>query len=133
MAPSAIAASNGTKSPSLSFKSFKNSINGELVDTDIHRTGINPATRENLANVPVSTEQDLDRAVEAAKAAFPAWSNKPYEERKAALLRYADAIEAHAEQFADLLTSEQGKPVRISKAILNYPLNLLDFPSCWRD
>jgi acyl-CoA reductase-like NAD-dependent aldehyde dehydrogenase len=115
MAPSATDVSNGTKSPSLSFKSFKNTINGELVDTDIHRAGINPATLENLANVPVSTEQDLDRAVAAAKAAFPTWSNKPYEERRAALLRYADAIEAHAEQFADLLTSEQGKPVRIAK------------------
>lgn len=96
----------------LDFTTFKNTINNELVDTAKHTHGINPATREQLPDVPVATKADLEDAVKAARAAFKKWRNVPRAERNAAVLKFADLIDANAEGFIALLTTEQGKPVR---------------------
>ncbi len=53
----------------------------------------------------------LNQAVAAAKAAFPAWSAKPLSERAALLNKLADAIDARAPELAPILTQEQGKPL----------------------
>jgi acyl-CoA reductase-like NAD-dependent aldehyde dehydrogenase len=113
MAPSATNDSNGTNghSKSIDFTTFSNVINGKLVGTSKTRTGINPATKKPNFDVPVSTPQDVDDAVAAAKAAFVKWSKTPLEERKAAVKAYAKALEDHTEQFGNLLTTEQGNPV----------------------
>ena len=103
----------------LDFTTFKNTINGKLVDTKAHRQGIKPATSEPHVDVPVATEADLDDAVNAARDAFRSWSQTSYEERKAKLLAYADALEVEKEGFVKLLTTEQGKPVRIPIFDLN--------------
>jgi acyl-CoA reductase-like NAD-dependent aldehyde dehydrogenase len=97
----------------------KNIINGKSVDTKAHRQGIKPATTEPHVDVPVATEADLDDAVNAARDAFKSWSQTSYEERKAKLLAYTDALEAKKEGFVQLLTTEQGKPVRIPIFDLN--------------
>jgi acyl-CoA reductase-like NAD-dependent aldehyde dehydrogenase len=114
---------NGTnavhQAQALDFTTFKNVINGKLVDTKAHRQGIKPATSEPHFDVPVATEADLDDAVNAAREAFKAWSQTSYEERKAKLLAYADALEAEKKGFVNLLTTEQGKPVRIPIFNLN--------------
>jgi acyl-CoA reductase-like NAD-dependent aldehyde dehydrogenase len=68
---------------------------------------------------PVATKADLDDAVNAARDAFKSWSQTSYEERKAKLLAYTDALEAKKEGFVQLLTTEQGKPVRIPIFDLN--------------
>ncbi len=47
----------------------------------------------------------------AAKAAFPAWAKRPLKERAALLVKVAEALEARTEEFARLLTAEQGKPL----------------------
>ncbi|TKA52115.1 hypothetical protein B0A49_12082, partial [Cryomyces minteri] len=94
----------------IDWTTFRNLINGKLVDTKDHSHGINPATRERLQDVPVATKDDLDEAVRAARAAFRNWRNVPREERNACVLKYADAIEANADELAKLLTTEQGKP-----------------------
>jgi acyl-CoA reductase-like NAD-dependent aldehyde dehydrogenase len=70
----------------------------------------NPATREIVANVPVTTQDELDGAVDAARVALPAWSSTPAEQRQAIVSAIGDRIERHAEDFIRLLTSEQGKP-----------------------
>jgi acyl-CoA reductase-like NAD-dependent aldehyde dehydrogenase len=115
-----MANTNGaTSGTSLDFTTFKNVINGKLVDTKTHRQGIKPATSEPHVDVPVATEADLDDAVNAAREAFKSWSQTSYEERKAKLLAYADALEAEKEGFVKLLTTEQGKPVRIPIFDLN--------------
>src|SRR5690606_15183623 len=54
----------------------------------------------------------LDEAVAAAQAAFPAWSKTPIDKRKAALVAMADAIQANIQELARLLTQEQGKPLQ---------------------
>jgi acyl-CoA reductase-like NAD-dependent aldehyde dehydrogenase len=116
-------ATNGTnavdQAQALDFTTFKNVINGKLVDTKAHRQGIKPATSEPHVDVPVSAEADLDNAVNAAREAFKSWLQTSYEERKAKLLAYADALEAEKEGFVKLLTTEQGKPVRIPIFNLN--------------
>jgi len=71
---------------------------------------INPATEEVIAQAPAATREQLDEAVAAAKAAFPAWASRPITERKAYLLAIGDAIESHKEDLMRLLTREQGKP-----------------------
>lgn len=71
----------------------------------------NPATTEPNPEVPVATQEDLDKAVQAARAAFKIWSKTSFEERRAALHAYADAIEANADGFSKTLTMEQGKPL----------------------
>lgn len=91
---------------------FVQIINGKSAATEKTRHGINPATLEPKQEVPVATQDDLDRAVRAAKAAFKTWSRTPYEKRREAVLAYADAIGSHKTPFRDLLVSEQGKPVR---------------------
>lgn len=86
-------------------------INGALVAGDSTMDVINPATEEVLCAAPRASEAQLDQAVAAAKAAFPAWSKAPIDERKAVVNKIADAIEANAEDLARLLTQEQGKPI----------------------
>lgn len=86
-------------------------INGKSSPTEFTRHGLNPATLEALPEVPVATPEDLDKATTAGKAAFKLWSATPYEDRKKAVLAYADAIDQYSDQFRDLLVTEQGKPV----------------------
>lgn len=71
---------------------------------------LNPATEEVIAKVPDATRADLDRAIDAARAAFPGWAATPIEERKAKLMALGQAVLANADGFMRLLTKEQGKP-----------------------
>ena len=71
---------------------------------------LNPATQQVIAAVPDAAKEQLDRAVAAARAAFPAWMNAPYAIRREALEKVAEVLEKHAGDFMTLLTKEQGKP-----------------------
>ena len=75
------------------------------------RTILDPATGETVGEAPVHTVEDLQRAIDEATAAQPAWAALGHEARSAALLRAADAVEANAEELARLLSREQGKPL----------------------
>lgn len=104
--------SNVRNDPKIDFHgNFIQLINGESAPTSATRHGINPATLEPMSEVPVATQDDLNNAVSAAKAAFKAWSKTPYEDRRSAVVAFADAIESLRTEFRDLLISEQGKPV----------------------
>ncbi len=72
---------------------------------------INPATGEAFAQCPRADLALLNAAVAAAKAAFPGWAATPIDQRAAAVSKLADALEARADEFAHLLTEEQGKPL----------------------
>ncbi|KAH9235785.1 hypothetical protein K456DRAFT_34447 [Colletotrichum gloeosporioides 23] len=105
------ATTNGDHSKTLSFSDhFVQIINGKAFQTEKSRNGVNPANLTAKAEVPVATREDLDLAVAAAKDAFKTWSKVPYEDRKKAVLAYADAVDSYRTQFRDLLISEQGKP-----------------------
>ncbi len=90
---------------------FSMLINGRAVAGSETFDVINPATGEAFAKCPRANAALVDEAVAAARAAFPAWAATPIEERAAAVGRLADALEARAQEFAGLLTREQGKPL----------------------
>jgi betaine-aldehyde dehydrogenase len=92
---------------------IQNFIDGEFVDPVEGRTEpvLNPATGEAIAQAPLSTEEDVDRAVRAARRAFPEWSTATPGERALAVLKLADAIEEHAEELAELEADNAGKPI----------------------
>jgi acyl-CoA reductase-like NAD-dependent aldehyde dehydrogenase len=91
---------------------YKLSINGKLVDAPSTFEVVNPATDGVIAEAPAASAEQLEQAVAAARAAFPAWSALSYEERSAYIERYADALEANRDELARLLTTEQGKPLK---------------------
>ena len=70
--------------------------------TPTTRHSIDPATGEPLYEVPVARKEDLDAAVDHARAAFKTWSQTTHEERSALLLKYADAIEANRSDIEKL-------------------------------
>lgn len=86
-------------------------IGGERVATREHFSVVNPATGESAGMAPAATEEHVDRAVAAARAAFASWRTTSNETRRAACQGVADRIAAHAEELARLLTLEQGKPL----------------------
>ncbi len=75
----------------------------------------NPATGEVLAKCPLSTAADVDRAVEAARAAFPAWAATPPVQRARYLFKLKDLFEKHKEEIAQICTSEHGKTLAESR------------------
>ncbi|BAQ68683.1 aldehyde dehydrogenase [Rhodovulum sulfidophilum] len=93
-------------------------INGTWVSprgTDLHPL-IDPASEEKIADVPMGDSRDVDAAVAAAKAAFPAWSVTPVA-RRAAMLRKLLALYIKAyDELAELMTREMGTTIGFSKA-----------------
>ncbi|WAH97163.1 aldehyde dehydrogenase family protein [Arthrobacter sp. MMS18-M83] len=75
------------------------------------RTIFDPATGNAVGQAPIHTVEDLESAIAAARAAQPAWAALGHDARSAALLKAADAVERSAEELAQLLSREQGKPL----------------------
>ena len=103
-------------------------INGEWVTAEGGETfeTFNPATGEKLADCANASPADIDRAVEAARAAFPAWSKTAPAERANLLLKVADLIEANAERLAMAETLDNGKPIR-ETTLVDVPLSVDHF------
>lgn len=88
-------------------------IGDELVTTGSEDL-IDPATGEVFATVAMGTTGDVDRAVAIAKQAQIEWGALSYGERSAALMKFADALEAKSEQLAQLESQNAGKPLKLS-------------------
>jgi phenylacetaldehyde dehydrogenase len=105
-------------------------INGKWVDAASGKTfpTYNPATGEVLANVAEGDREDIDRAVKAARAAFETgpWSKISPSERGRMMWRLADLIERHTEEFAQLESLDNGKPLKIAR-IADLPLSVDHF------
>jgi phenylacetaldehyde dehydrogenase len=86
-------------------------------------TTYDPATEEPLAEVPAGDKEDIDRAVKAARRAFETgpWRRMTASERGRAIWKLADLIEKHAEEFAQLETLDNGKPLAVSR-VADVPL-----------
>ena len=91
---------------------LQNFIDGEFVDPADGGSEevINPANGETIAEAPLSSKEDVDRAVAAARKAFDSWSAATPADRATALMRIADAVEEHADELADLESADAGKP-----------------------
>ncbi len=96
----------------MAVRELKNFVNGEYVDArgDGRLDIINPADAQVYATSPVSSDADVDAAFKAADKAFEEWSQTTPSERQLALFRIADAMEARAEEFADVESRNTGKP-----------------------
>ncbi|MCK5750427.1 MAG: aldehyde dehydrogenase family protein, partial [Oricola sp.] len=90
---------------------YKLLINGELTPGASQFDVVNPATGEAFAKCPKADADQLEAAVKAAKTAFKSWSARPVDERAAMVDKLADALHARGDEFARLLTTEQGKPL----------------------
>jgi acyl-CoA reductase-like NAD-dependent aldehyde dehydrogenase len=93
---------------------YRNYIGGEWVEpaSGEYRPDIDPAdSRTVLGEFPRSTAEDVDRAVEAAAAAFPAWSSLSGPQRAAILHKAANILEARAREIGEALTREEGKTI----------------------
>jgi phenylacetaldehyde dehydrogenase len=94
-------------------------INGKWVDAASGKTfpTYNPATGEVLANVAEGDKEDINRAVAAARAAFDTgpWSKITPSQRGKLIWKLADLIEQHAEEFAQLESLDNGKPLAIAR------------------
>jgi 1-pyrroline dehydrogenase len=102
---------------SVAVSQHKNYIGGEWVDSAAGETMevLNPATGDPIAEVPASTEEDANRAVEAARAALPEWLDSTPRERSEILLKLADVIEENAEELAQLESKNVGKPIAAAR------------------
>ncbi|MBA2516388.1 MAG: gamma-aminobutyraldehyde dehydrogenase [Solirubrobacterales bacterium] len=98
-------------------QTYDNFVNGEWVAPADGATEavVNPATGEDLARAPLSSAADVDAAVHAAREAFPGWSTTTPGERAHAILKFADALEARGDEFAELESLNAGKPIQAFK------------------
>ncbi|MCY8496793.1 methylmalonate-semialdehyde dehydrogenase [Bacillus atrophaeus] len=92
-------------------RKLKNYINGEWVEskTDKYEDVVNPATKEVLCQVPISTKEDIDYAVEKASQAFKKWSKVAVPRRARILFNYQQLLQQNKEELARLITLENGK------------------------
>jgi betaine-aldehyde dehydrogenase len=99
-------------------RTLRNFVDGEHADPVEGRSEpiLNPATGEQIATAPLSDAADVDRAVRAARRAFDGWANATPAERSTALLKLADAVEAHGDELAELEAVDAGKPIEAVKA-----------------
>ena len=93
-------------------RQLRNFIGGQYVDPKGDTTSdiVNPATAQVVAKAPVSTQADVDAAYDSAEKAFEVWGDATPAERQTALLKFADAIEARADEFVRLEVENTGKP-----------------------
>ena len=87
----------------------------------------NPATKETVGQAARGGEADLDRAVAAAKAAFPAWSRKTATERADYVHVLKDLVKRDKEKLAEIITSEMGKPLKEARVEVDFAIGLLRF------
>ncbi|WP_122645040.1 NAD-dependent succinate-semialdehyde dehydrogenase [Enterococcus mediterraneensis] len=92
-------------------------IDGKWVDGGQEAVPVkNPANGETLAEVSQGAEEETQQAIAAAKRAFPLWSKKAPSERAQLMNKIADMIEEEADRLATIMTLEQGKPLKESRA-----------------
>jgi len=94
----------------------KNYIDGEWVESKGEiKDVVNPAKYEVIARVPISTKEEIDMAVEAAKAAFPDWRRTTPLARSRCLFRLKELMEEHFEEVSRIQTQEHGKTIDESR------------------
>jgi len=97
-------------------RTLHNVIGGQTAPASDGRTTelVDPSTGEVFGNAPLSGQEDVDRAVQAAADAFEGWRDATPSERSRAMLRIADAMEARAEEFVAAESENTGKPLQLT-------------------
>ncbi|MCF7213641.1 NAD-dependent succinate-semialdehyde dehydrogenase [Acinetobacter baumannii] len=102
---------------------------GKWCDADHQQTSeiLNPATLEVIGTVPNMGKAEAERAIEAAKEAWPLWKNKIAKDRSIILKKWFDLIISNADELAFILTSEQGKPLAEAKGEILYAASFIEW------
>ncbi|WP_276502705.1 CoA-acylating methylmalonate-semialdehyde dehydrogenase [Terrimonas pollutisoli] len=113
----------------MKYSPVQNYINGKFVNGTSERSldVISPIDGELLSKVPMSTAADLDAAIKAAKAAFPAWSKTPIKERVQVFFRYKHLLEKHIRELSELIQEENGKTYGEALAEIEKSVELTEF------
>src|SRR6185436_686760 len=113
----------------MKYSPVQNYIAGKFVDATSARTldVVSPLDGNLLSKVPMSTAKDLDNAVKAAKAAFPAWSKTPIKERVQVFFKYKYLLEKKLKELAELCSEENGKTYNESVAEIEKCIELTEF------
>ncbi|WP_240376233.1 CoA-acylating methylmalonate-semialdehyde dehydrogenase [Bacillus piscicola] len=92
-------------------RKLKNFINGKWVDagTSQYESVPNPATGEEIAQVPLSTKEDVDQAARAAREAYKTWRKTPVPKRARIMFKYQQLIMDNYDELAEIITRENGK------------------------
>ena len=102
-------------------------IDGEWVTSSKTFSVTDPATGAEVAAVPNLGAEDALRAIDAAAKALPAWSAKTAKERATILRSWFDLVTAETESLAQLMTTEQGKPLAESRAEVGYGASFIEW------
>src|SRR5712692_10052677 len=126
--PSAVTGSASRSGRSGDVERLGNFIGGRWVPSratqylDVH----NPALGTVIAETPMSTAADVDAAVDAAKKAFPAWSETPPAVRARHLFTFRTLLEEHLEELARLVTTEHGKTLDEARGSLRRAIECVE-------
>lgn len=113
----------------MKYPSTQNYINGKFVDASSQKSMdvISPVNGEQLSKLQLSNAKDLNDAVSAAKAVFPAWSKTPIKERVQVFFRYKTLLEKNIKVLAELCSEENGKTYGESVAEIEKCIELTEF------
>ncbi len=113
----------------MKYSRVKNYYNGEFIDSvstedlDV----ISPLDGNLLSTVPMSTSDELERAVRSAKKAFDGWSKLPIKERVQVFFRYRYLLEKHSDELTALVSEENGKTIDEARAEVDKSIELTEF------
>src|SRR5207248_4949857 len=113
----------------MKYERVKNFYNGEFVDSSSTEDldVISPLDGNLLSRVPMSTGDELERAVRSATRAFEGWSKLPIKERVQVFFRYRFLLEKNAEELTALISEENGKTSDEARAEVDKSIELTEF------
>src|ERR1035438_3440579 len=113
----------------MKYAPVQNYINGQFVASQSDRklNVVSPLDGSWLSTVPMSSGEELDSAVKAARSAFPAWSKTPVKERVQVFFRYKYLLEKHLQELAALISEENGKTNAEAVAEIEKSVELSEF------
>lgn len=114
-------------------RDYQNFIGGQFVPSSgTERVEVfNPSTGALICTVPESTAEDVERAIEAAAKAQPAWASRPAIERANPLRVLAQKIREHKEELARIITEEQGKVLPLARTEVDFTADYIDYMAEW--
>src|SRR5258708_36825799 len=94
---------------------FPNIVNGQRIESSKRIEISDPVTGEELASVTDMQKDGLDQAIQAAKAAFPLWRSRTWNERRDLLRKAMEELKAHTDELCTILTAENGRPYSMAQ------------------
>lgn len=112
----------------MKYPALSNYVEGKLVSDGHNRLDVfSPLDGEVISTVPLSAKSDLDKAVDAAKRAFPSWSNLPIKERVQVFYRYKYLLEKNSDELTELVHIENGKTISEARAEIEKSIEVTEF------